>query len=243
MELQDTYSLSAGLKRYHDSGQFTDLTIRVAGEEFKVHRVIVCSQSEYFSRLYDGDWKETARNEVDIEEAEPGVVEAMICFMYNRNYDSSGGPQCRVSPLFLNAQVYSLAERLGIPCLMEKAKEIFKDIASTCWDMDDFPPVILEVYTTTPETDRGLRDLIVRTCIANLESLLKKGEFLSVLESCAPFSADIARTLAKISTVQRNIYQCPDCRNQFEASISGGQISYCVHCGSCDSNWDTHKVK
>ncbi|KAI1964886.1 hypothetical protein LOZ58_001577 [Ophidiomyces ophidiicola] len=241
MEIDDIYTLSAGLKRYLASGKFADFTIRVAGEEFKAHRVIVCSQSEFFTKLYDNEWKETAENKIDIEDAEPDVVEAMISFMYNGDYDSSGGAFGRTSSLFLTARVYRLAEKLGVPRLKEKTEQKFEDAARTCWNMDDFTPVIQEVYATTSQTDRGLRNLIVKICIMNLASLLKKEEFVSVLEDCAPFSADIAQMLAKNSTVLRDKYQCPSCGNQFEAIIPTLQ-GYCLHCGYNCSNWNSYKV-
>ena len=39
---------------FFNSPHFSDLTVKVDDTEFKVHKVILCSRSEYFSRLYKG---------------------------------------------------------------------------------------------------------------------------------------------------------------------------------------------
>lgn len=38
------------------SSQFSDLVIKTTEQEFKVHKLIVCAQSEYFAQVYKGDW-------------------------------------------------------------------------------------------------------------------------------------------------------------------------------------------
>lgn len=43
--------------RCFDSSKYSDLIIRCEDREFKVHRIVVCGQSKYFSKICDGDWK------------------------------------------------------------------------------------------------------------------------------------------------------------------------------------------
>jgi hypothetical protein len=40
-----------------ESSQYSDATIRCEGREFKVHKIVVCTQSEFFSKAFNGDWK------------------------------------------------------------------------------------------------------------------------------------------------------------------------------------------
>lgn len=42
---------------YFESSKYSDLVIRCEGQEFKVHKIVVCGQSKYFSVMCDGDWK------------------------------------------------------------------------------------------------------------------------------------------------------------------------------------------
>ncbi|KAM5432313.1 hypothetical protein McanMca71_007888 [Microsporum canis] len=196
-EAEDT--LRASLKSYFDSSKFTDLVIRTVDDDFKVHKVVVCGQSEYFTRLFDGDWKETAENVVDLSKDDPATIEAMVRFMYEADYDGSGSNRGRISPMLFNARVYEVAEKYSILHLKERAKTKFKDAVRTCWDMDDFSPAIKEVYTNTPSIDRGLRDIISQTAFQNIESLLRKDDFQSVLVEYPGFSADVVRLQANSS--------------------------------------------
>lgn len=42
---------------FFDSSKFTDFTIRTAEDDFKVYKVVVCGQSEYFTCIFDRNWK------------------------------------------------------------------------------------------------------------------------------------------------------------------------------------------
>ena len=45
----------ANISRLYDCDQFTDLTINFSGRKVKAHRVVLCIQSEYFSKLCNPD--------------------------------------------------------------------------------------------------------------------------------------------------------------------------------------------
>jgi hypothetical protein len=42
---------------YFESSKYSDAIIRCKGQEFKVHKVVLCAQSKYFSKAFDGTWK------------------------------------------------------------------------------------------------------------------------------------------------------------------------------------------
>lgn len=127
--------------------------------------------------------------------------------MYEADYDASGSNRARISPMLFNARMYEVGEKYSIPHLKNRAKGKFEDAVRTCWDMDDFSPAIVEVYTSTPSTDRGLRDIISKIAFENIKSLLKKHDFRSVLMEHAGFSADIVQLLANGSPKHR----CANC--------------------------------
>ncbi|OAX79122.1 hypothetical protein ACJ72_06561 [Emergomyces africanus] len=158
--------------------KFTDFTLRAAGEEFKVHKLILCAQSEYFTQ------------NIAILQHDPQTVEAMILFMYGFGYNSRDRA---ISPMRFDAKLYSAAEFYGVPVLKQLAKANFAARARIAWDADDFLDVITEVYTSTVPTDRGLRNILVETAKKNICSLLLKDNFVSKLEECGSFSADILR--------------------------------------------------
>lgn len=44
-------------KDHFDDATFSDLTIRLSDRTLKVHRVVLCRQSQYFSTLLTGPFK------------------------------------------------------------------------------------------------------------------------------------------------------------------------------------------
>ncbi|KLJ07494.1 hypothetical protein EMPG_17010 [Blastomyces silverae] len=209
MDQSDTeYTLSASLKSFFISSTFTDFTIQVADEEFKVHKLIICGQSEFFSRMFNTQWKETAEDVIKLED-DPRTIEAMIRFMYGFDYD--GSIHGRISPMLFSVRVYVVAEFYGIPGLKDQAKTKFEAAVQTCWDMDDFPAVITEVYTTTLPTDQTLRRVLVATATEHIELLLQKDEFVRALELCGSFAADVLRRLGQNQSAGNQRHKCPNC--------------------------------
>ncbi|KAL1979195.1 hypothetical protein VTN96DRAFT_6523 [Rasamsonia emersonii] len=238
--------LSTSIKSYFLSSRFSDLTIYTEDQEFKVHRLVVCGRSEYFSRLFNGNWAETAENVVQLKDDDPRAVEAMVHFMYGYEYDSSGSDRGRISPILFNVKVYQLADKYGVPQLKQRAKEKFENIAKTCWQMDDFPTAIAEAYTCTPKEDRGLRDTLVEISCEHIDELQKNDDFQTVLEEAVGFAADLVQYLARWKPPNSNLmkYRCPNCSAQWLLERCTGDVMYhCPFCGNHRSNWNSYVIQ
>ena len=181
---------------------------------------------------------------MQLKEDNPQAVEAMIHFMYGFDYDSSGSDHSRVSPMLFNVNVYQIADKYVVPKLKRHAKEKFEKIIETCWEMDDFPMTITEAYSSTPKTDRGLRDPLIRTALNHIDRLLKTEDFVRVLEETVGFSADlIQRSISQKSTnPSLTKYRCSNCDKQWELE-SSLSLSCCPLCGYSRSNWKSCIVK
>ncbi|KAH0541720.1 hypothetical protein FGG08_003812 [Glutinoglossum americanum] len=198
---------------YFNSSKYSDLKIRCEGQEFNAHKIVLCGQSKYFSAMCDGDWKEGVDGVIELKEDDASVVKAMLHFLYRFDYDGSGNDQGRVSPMFFNSRVYSIADKYDVPALRLLAKEKFEEAVGTCWNMDDFVHVIPEVYDSTPPTDRGLRDIVVKVTHEHIKTLLEKKEFQYAIEETVGFAADIIRLMAGGGNLVRRKYECPNCNN------------------------------
>jgi speckle-type POZ protein len=164
----------------------------------------------------------------------------MLNFMYLFDYGTSGSDRARVSPMIFHVKVYSIADKYDVVALKSQAKEKFEKAARSCWNMEDFPPAISEVYSLTPATDRGLRDLVVEIVCTHIDALLVRQDFRNVLEETVGFAADVTQLIASTSTLKE--YKCPHCSNRWKAMLSGGSTYYCVRCGSSRANWEQHVV-
>lgn len=63
----------------------------------------------------------------------------------------------------IHAKVYALAEKYDIQCLKNKALEKFRKEVDACWMSADFLRAAEEVYTSTMDHDRSMRDVVVET--------------------------------------------------------------------------------
>ena len=75
----------------------------------------------------------------------------------------------------IHAKVYALADKYGIHDLKDLAQAKFAEAASRDWNSSSFPHAIQTVYLSTPESNQGLRDIVVNT-ISQHKELLEKAE-------------------------------------------------------------------
>ena len=61
---------------------FTDLTIKCGGEEFKVHKAVLASQSPVFRRMLESDMKEQKTNVIEISDVDPMVMSDLLTYLY-----------------------------------------------------------------------------------------------------------------------------------------------------------------
>ncbi|RYP78958.1 hypothetical protein DL770_006798 [Monosporascus sp. CRB-9-2] len=213
-------SFRSSLKDYFNADTFSDATLRCNGQEFKVHN---------------------DSGEMDLEEVDVNVVEAMLRFMYHFDYNNIHG----ASTMVFNAQVYSLADKYIIPTLKDQAREKFRTAISTGWAMDDFPLAIAEVYNSTPESDRGLRDPTVEIARTNINKLRGNELFRDALKEIPTFAAEMVISVSenmKGQTTQKTqkTYECPNCHNRMNAALSEGSYYYCINCGNNRSDWKSY---
>lgn len=71
-----------------------------------------------------------------------------------------------VSHLLLHTRVYALAEKYDIPSLKSLARRKFEMAMACNYDSPELPEVIEEIYCSTIDSDRGLRDIVLNlfTC-------------------------------------------------------------------------------
>lgn len=65
------------------------------------------------------------------------------------------------SHLLLHTRVYALAEKYDIPSLKMLARSKFETAMACHYDSPDLPEAIEEVYCSTLDNDRGLRDIVL----------------------------------------------------------------------------------
>ncbi|RLL97477.1 hypothetical protein CFD26_106509 [Aspergillus turcosus] len=211
--------------------KYSDMTIKCDDEVFPAHRNIICPQSKYFEVACDGRFKK-GDEPIRLDGQDPTLVKKTLEFLYTGNYTYEGPPKDpeteptellseneaetsmatpQTGDAYFHAQMYARGVYFQIDALKSKAKQCFKESFMTDPDRDSFRSAVLEVYDSTVESDRGLRDLVVQLTTDNLSLLRAKVNpvlddnlledvpsfmrdiCLSAVERCAEFQRDSQR--------------------------------------------------
>ncbi|KAK7536818.1 BTB/POZ protein [Phyllosticta citribraziliensis] len=222
-----------------DSGRFADAKIECDGQTFHVHKSVICTQSEYFSRAFDekNGFKEANTSTIQLQEIEASTVRAIIEFMYHGDYKTTAED----NDLLLSIDVYAAAEMYQVGGLKEAATRHFKEVAPSMFDIPTFPDAIHAIYQSTMEEDRGLRDILVDTAVPQIHDLVKATKFNNTLVQNGEFGKDLVHAMNMkfeddvLVTITCPGLGYPGCLGQENvkgALLRSGKPLLCNYCGN-----------
>jgi len=94
------------------------------------------------------------------------------------------------SNLLTHSRVYALAEKYDIPPLKDLALEKFEMGMACYYDSPEFPDAIEEVYCSTIDTDRGLRDVVLQA-FRNHPQLATTQDVFNVIKKTPSLAFDL----------------------------------------------------
>ncbi|KAI7550828.1 hypothetical protein KC331_g2932 [Hortaea werneckii] len=182
------------LQKLLDTGEYSDLTIKCGLRAFKVHKAIVCARSEYFAAASKpGAFKEGATGTIELLSTvdpnaakddpsfdDPAAVKLMTDFLYlhdyplTRTYLDASDPLDLFSKILcssgdfgaiMDVKVYALGSKYQIPSLQSASLKKFEEAANLAWATDEFVHAVHLVHSTTPDSDKGLRDVTARVLL------------------------------------------------------------------------------
>jgi hypothetical protein len=83
--------------------------------------------------------------------------------------------------MLTHAKMYEIGDKYYVMGLKELAKEKFAQTVRMHWDNSQFPIAATHAFTSTPEEDQGLRD-IVRRAISDHIALVEKPEINALMK-------------------------------------------------------------
>ena len=94
------------------------------------------------------------------------------------------------SQMVLHTRVYALAEKYDIPSLKYLAKSKFEMAMACFYDSPDFALAIEEVYCSTIDSDRGLRDIVLEA-FKNYPQLASTQDVFAVINETPSLALDL----------------------------------------------------
>lgn len=182
--------------------------------------MILCSQSEFFRRAcnpktgfkvhikYEKRRRDSRNNSptisspcpqealsgvIELRHDDPDTVRAMLQFCYTFTYTCKQ-TDSQEDRMVFHVHMYAVGEIYDLPGLKKLAVHNFeRDVNAT---FPRFPAAVRAIYETTPASDRGLRDVVLRVCAQHARDLMQKPPFEDMMDELGVFGRELARTLA-----------------------------------------------
>ncbi|KAK8205146.1 hypothetical protein IWZ01DRAFT_559744 [Phyllosticta capitalensis] len=251
----------SGLAHYAKAGfqevEGTDLMICSQGERFFVHRLIVCTQSDFFRNACgpNSPFQEARTGVVHLDDDHPFLVQLMLSYCYTGRVDEDmledrEAPPCNQFGVE-EAEIYAIADKYQIHGLECAAIERFRDYLEEntpdnldeCWWHQHVSVIAKKVYETTPSTNRGLRDIVLSYTWAFFDHLVQSKVFKANTDKIEDFWAEFAQFHADRKARLR---RCPDCgirsmqsfqswTTHLKDSVPKAKCAICPHCRGTSS--------
>ena len=106
------FDLSKVMEGARQNGQCTDVILVTEGKEFKAHKVVLVSQSPFFTTRFEECWTEQGGNRIDMTDIPIDIMEAILSYMYTGNVTNIAQIARKLLP---KAEEYQL-EGLKVTC-------------------------------------------------------------------------------------------------------------------------------
>ena len=134
-------------------------------------------ESDFESDI-EGDFYDDSELDFDTSETDEEICE---------------GKQAQIRMLN-NVDVYALAEKYNLPGLKELAAKKFRRDACKC-PLNGLAAIAHETYTSTPSSDRGIRDLVIQICETHLDQIMEARDLEAVMEEIEGFGSDMFKVV------------------------------------------------
>jgi len=167
------------------------------------------------------------------------MVARMIQYLYTLDYDDSGNatlpPKSEaqtptLSAFCVDVHMYILGDKYGIWGLKKTAEAKFEKVITQKINILNFLPVVAKIYGSTPENDRGLRDVVVRLAGFDLVALAKSKQLKKVLAEVPDFAYDVITWASKNATKPTTTF-LSECQGCHEKTFGKMEKLRCTGCG------------
>jgi len=159
----------------------------------------------------------------------------MYTFDYEVKLTDNDTAKMETHRLLFHANVYAMGEKHGANSVKDAAREKFREAVQSQWSEAVFPDAVKLVYETTPQNDRGLRNVVTKLAAGHARELLAvdNDRFRTMMGQVADFGRDLSMELASLPQVGKDYtaYECPMCECVFMLKDQSNIGKF--HCPEC----------
>ena len=163
------FKIFTDMCRLFNSKRFSDVAVHYEGRTWYAHKNILCTQSEYFTKACEGEFKvdvplvsssippepiqEAKDGLIDLNDDGPDVVDAMLKHFYTGGYtDVLHGDDAACPAAVFNVRVFAIAEKYCLEPLLKSSAGKFSTAIQQDWNTDGFAEAIHETCNSTATT-------------------------------------------------------------------------------------------
>lgn len=156
---------------------------------------------------------ETEDFEWDLDVETTTSVKMMIHYFYHHDYhveaaDATPKPilfsfLSRKGILSEHARMYAIGEEYGIPGLKTVARDKFEKLCVKKYHHRGLPTAIIIVFNTTPETDKSLREIILKAVYRCRRDYKDEEEIQQLISSISELGYGLFRAMLECETTTR----------------------------------------
>ncbi|XWX00711.1 hypothetical protein V2A60_008732 [Cordyceps javanica] len=204
-----------------DSGRYSDLTIICDEQQFKVHKAVVCAQSDVIAKPFElgTEYSETQVNSFTVKGFHADTVKRLLQFLYRGEYDtpslsahesheihvsteegndhpandSSTSLQAYQTLLLQHVDVHDCGDFFNVPKLSGLATSKIKALLANRWSVEVFVAVAERISDNTACT--AFRDMMATVAAEHIVELIQHDRF-DELDVVGPFSCGVIKAVA-----------------------------------------------
>ncbi|KAI7152919.1 hypothetical protein KC349_g8698 [Hortaea werneckii] len=166
-----------GLHNVFTQGEYSDLAITCGERTWKVHRLVLCTQSEYFHKACNGPFTEAQDRKIDLSDDDVHVLATMLHYLYHFDYDDEHHFVHGHDAMTHNICMALIADKYNVQPLLILACEKLKGRVSTHWDTPAFAAAISLAFGTASANCKRLRAIVLDAAILHAKELFHDKKF------------------------------------------------------------------
>ncbi|KAK7224968.1 hypothetical protein V2G26_012971 [Clonostachys chloroleuca] len=222
MELRN--SSSPVLSQLLQSSEYSDFTLVCQGQEFHLHKNVVCVQSPMISAALRGDFKESKTNIVNADQFDPLIMQCVVDFWYKENYrphrpttvkkehrrtenqtqpaksevkkskKNSSVPKIEIESYLHHVRVNAAADYYQVTKLKELSRAKLQHLLRSHWHLEMFPTLVQTIHGMTG--DEEVYNLLALFAVRHMNELTELPE-VAELDWGSEFTLRVLRSCGR----------------------------------------------
>ncbi|KAI1532888.1 BTB POZ domain-containing protein [Pyrenophora tritici-repentis] len=177
------------IARMFNDTKYSDATVVIHKKELPVHKSVICTQSEYFEKAFQGVFVEGSSGVLTFNNDSGAAHWRVFEYLYTGDYSDDLSHDFEDDPALLKEpRVYVLANMFFLEDLKALATAKLQQKLQNLWTDDSFPDCIREIYATTLDSDHAMRSAVIEVAKAHVKELGRKSVFKDLIHEGGDFA-------------------------------------------------------